>query len=121
MAKHNTLGQKGEELAVDFLIKLGYTIVETNWHEKKFEIDIIARDNNELVFIEVKTRSTNYFGNPAEAVNLSKQKHLIEGANYYLETNEIDLDCRFDVVAIVKNNNEQKIEHIKDAFYPELD
>lgn len=120
MAKHNTLGQKGEKLAVDFLIKLGYTIEEINWIEKKFEIDIIARDNNELVFVEVKTRSTSYFGNPAEAVTLSKQKHLIEGANFYLETNEVDLECRFDVIAIIQNNNEQKIEHIKDAFYPEV-
>ena len=120
MAKHNTLGHKGEELAVEFLKQLGYAIIETNWQEKKFEIDVIAKDKNELVFVEVKTRSTNYFGNPEESVTLSKQKHLIEGANYYLETNEIDLDCRFDVVAIVKNNNEQKIEHIKDAFYPEV-
>lgn len=119
MARHNILGKKGEELAVEFLIQQGYEIVESNWQKKKFEIDIIAKDNDELVFVEVKTRSTGYFGNPEEAITPLKQKHLIEGANYYLEINEIDLDCRFDVVSIVKSNNEQKIEHIKGAFYPE--
>ncbi len=120
MAQHNTLGKKGEELAVDFLTKLGYIIIETNWQEKKYEIDIIARDKNELVFVEVKTRSTSYFGNPAEAVTPAKQNHLVEGANYYIEKHEIDLECRFDVIAIVLNTNQQKIEHFKEAFYPEF-
>ncbi len=121
MAEHNQLGKKGEELAVNFLMKLGYEIIAVNWHEKKFEIDIIAHFNNQLVIVEVKTRNTDYFGNPAEAVTLAKQKHLIEGANYYIEKNDIDLECRFDVIAIVLNANAEKIEHIKDAFYPELD
>lgn len=119
MAEHNILGKKGEELAALFLEKLGYQIIAVNWHEKKFEIDIIAQDQNQLVFVEVKTRATDYFGSPVEAVTPAKQKHLVEGANYYLETNEIDLDCRFDVVSIIKNNIEQKVELIKDAFYPE--
>lgn len=121
MAEHNTLGKKGEELAVEFLKKLGYTIIETNWQEKKFEIDIIAQDKSELVFVEVKTRSTNYFGKPEESVTPTKQKHLIEGANYYLEKHEIDLECRFDVISVVINKNEETINHIKDAFYPEAD
>jgi putative endonuclease len=119
LAKHNILGKKGEELATEFLLKLGYQIIATNWHERKFEMDIIAQDQNQLVFVEVKTRSTSYFGNPAEAVTPAKQKHLVDGANYYIEKHEIDLECRFDVIAIIKNNNEQKIEHFKDAFYPE--
>ena len=121
MAEHNILGKKGEELAAKFLENLGYQIIAVNWHEKKFEIDIIAQDQNQLVFVEVKTRNTDYFGNPAEAVTSTKQKHLVDGANYYLEKHEIDLECRFDVVAIVLNANQQKIEHFKDAFYPELD
>lgn len=121
MAEHNILGKKGEELAVDFLKKLGYQIIATNWQEKKYEIDIIAQDNNQIIFVEVKTRNTDYFGNPAEAVTLAKQKHLIEGAHYYIEKNEIDLECRFDVIAVVLNAAKKKIEHIKDAFYPELD
>lgn len=119
MAEHNILGKKGEELAAQFLENLGYQIIAVNWHEKKFEIDIIAQDQNQLVFVEVKTRATDYFGSPVEAVTPAKQKHLLEGANYYIEKHDIDLDCRFDVVSIIKNNIEQKVELIKDAFYPE--
>ena len=119
MAKHNILGKKGEELAVQFLQELGYDIIASNWQEHKFEIDIIAQDNNEIVFVEVKTRTSDFFGKPEGAVTLSKQKHLIEGADYYINKNEVDLECRFDVVAIVLNETSLDINHIKDAFYPE--
>lgn len=121
MAEHNILGKKGEELAAQFLEKLGYQIMAVNWHEKKFEIDIITQDQNQLVFVEVKTRATDFFGSPVEAVTPAKQKHLVEGANYYIEKHDINLECRFDVVAVILNANQEKIEHIKDAFYPELD
>lgn len=118
MAEHNQLGKQGEEEAVKYLQKLGYTIVETNWQQHKFEIDIIAQDKNEIVFVEVKTRSTAYFGEPEEAVTLTKQKHLIEGADFYIQEKEIDLEARFDVVAVVINKT-TTINHFKDAFYPE--
>lgn len=116
MAQHNDLGKQGEEKALAFLEEQGYKIVAANWHEHKFEIDIIAIDNNEMVFVEVKTRATDFFGSPEEAVTMAKQQHLIEGANYYLEQNEIDLNARFDVIAIVMNTSQTKINHIKDAF-----
>ena len=118
MAEHNQLGKQGEELAVQFLQKLGYVILEINWQQHKFEIDIIAQDKNEIVFVEVKTRSTAYFGKPEEAVTLTKQKHLIEGADFYLQEKEIDLEARFDVVSVVIDKTTE-INHIKDAFYPE--
>lgn len=116
MAQHNDLGKSGEEKALSFLKEQGYKIITTNWLEHKFEIDIIAIDNNEIVFVEVKTRATDFFGSPEDAVTIAKQQHLIEGANYYLEQNEIDLNARFDVIAIVMNINQTKINHIKDAF-----
>ena len=116
MAQHNDLGKQGEEKALAFLEEQGYKIVAANWHEHKFEIDIIAIDNNEMVFVEVKTRATDFFGSPEEAVTMAKQQHLIEGANYYLEQNEIDINARFDVIAIVMNTSQTKINHIKDAF-----
>lgn len=121
MALHNTLGKKGEQLAVEYLAQKGYQIIASNWQQRKFEIDIIAQDDNELVMVEVKTRTTSYFGNPEEAVTPAKMKHLVEGANYYIEMEEIDLECRFDVVAIVLNNSTQEIHHIKNAFYPEVE
>lgn len=119
MAQHNILGKQGEELVVQFLQTLGYQIIEVNWQTHKFEIDIIVKDKNELVFVEVKTRKTDFFGNPEEAVTLSKQQHLIEGADFYINQNEIDLECRFDVVAVVLNESKKEINHIKSAFYPE--
>jgi putative endonuclease len=119
LAKHNILGQQGEQLAVNYLKKLRYKIIETNWKQHKYEIDVIAQDNDEIIFVEVKTRSTSFFGEPEEAVTLVKQKHLIEGADFYIQENEIDLNARFDVIAIVLNETTQEIKHIKEAFYPE--
>lgn len=121
MAQHNQLGKEGEELAVQFLQELGYTIIETNWRNHKFEIDIIAQDKDELVIIEVKTRSTDFFGGPEEAVTNVKQRHLINGAECYIEDNEIDLNCRFDVISIVLSSNKKHVNHIIEAFRPEVE
>lgn len=120
MAEHNQLGITGEKIAINFLQNLGYQVIESNWREKKFEIDIIAIDKNEMVFIEVKTRSSSVFGEPEEAVTLKKQKHLIEGADYYMNEKEIDLECRFDVISIIHHKNQNTINHFKNAFYPEV-
>ncbi len=119
MAKHNELGKKGEELAKKMLIDKGYSIIETNWRYDKDEIDIIAKDGDELVIIEVKTRSTDFFGYPEDAVNSKKEFFLIRATESYLLEKDIDIDTRFDIVAIIHNNNETKIHHIIDAFYPE--
>lgn len=118
MAEHNLLGEKGEELAKQYLENLGYKVVALNWRERKFEIDLIAIDKEEIVFVEVKTRSTSYFGNPEEAVTDKKQQHLINGADCYIQKNEIDLECRFDVMAIILNENNKEIKHVKNAFSP---
>jgi len=119
MAKHNELGKKGEELAKKMLIEKGYDILETNWRFDKDEIDIIAKDGDELVIVEVKTRSTDIFGYPEDAVNSKKEFFLIRATESYLVENNINVDTRFDIVAIIHNNNETKIHHIIDAFYPE--
>ena len=120
MADHNILGEKGEILAREYLKNKGYEIIAVNWRERKFEIDVIAIDKDELVFVEVKTRSTSFFGDPEEAITPKKQKHLLDGADFYIQENQIDLECRFDVIAIVFNANQQDIKHIKSAFSPEL-
>lgn len=120
MANHNKLGVKGEQIALDYLRKKGHQIIEANWRAHKYEIDIISIDKDEVVFVEVKTRKTNFFGNPEEAVTLKKQEHLINGADFYINQNEIDLESRFDVIAIVLDENELEVKHIKNAFYPEV-
>ncbi len=119
MARHNDLGKKGEELARNMLIDKGYEIIETNWRCDKDEIDIIAKDGDEIVIVEVKTRSTDFFGFPEDAVNSKKEKFLIRATESYLFENNIDVDTRFDIVAIILNQKETKIHHIIDAFYPE--
>jgi len=116
MATHNELGKKGEELAVEFLQNKGYKILERNWRFKKAEVDIIASKNNVLAIIEVKTRSTNYFGNPQDFVNSKKIKLLVEAVNEYIISKDLDVETRFDIVAIIKDQNKLEIEHIKDAF-----
>lgn len=116
MANHNQLGKKGEQIAVKYLKEKGYQIMATNWHEHKFEIDIIAIDKDEIVFVEVKTRSSSLFGNPEESVTIKKQAHLIDGADYYLQKNEINLEARFDIISLVKTSKIFNLKHIKDAF-----
>ena len=120
MAQHNELGVKGEQIALQFLKNKDYKIIETNWRYEKDEVDIIAFDRDELVIIEVKTRSTSYFGDPSEAVDTTKEKNMIRAAEAYLELNNLDVDTRFDIISIVTNKSTTNIEHIKDAFYPEI-
>ena len=119
MAKHITLGKQGEELARKFLEEKGFKILDTNWRHEKDEIDIVAMDKDELVIVEVKTRSTDFFGEPAEAVGYKKEKFLIRATEAYLEENNMDIESRFDIIGIVLNNKQKKIDHIIDAFYPE--
>lgn len=116
MAAHNELGEKGEQLACDFLIKNKYQILEKNYRYLKAEVDIIAQKGNTLAVVEVKTRSTAYFGDPQDAVNLKKIKHLLSAVDFYVLEKDLDVEVRFDIIAIVHRNNNTKIEHLKDAF-----
>ena len=121
MIGNKILGNLGEDLASDFLEKKGYRIVERNFVWQKNEIDIIAEDEKErnIVFVEVKTRNTDYFIQPFEAVDFKKQKAIIKVANAYIRSRNIDLEARFDVISIVQNEQgSQTIEHIIGAFEP---
>lgn len=117
MAEHNDLGKLGEELAVDFLQQNGYEILETNWVFQKAEIDIIAQKENVLAVVEVKTRSSIEFGLPQDFVKPKKIQLLVKAVNEYVISNDLDVEVRFDIIAISKEEKEFKIEHIEDAFY----
>lgn len=117
MADHNDLGKLGEEIAVDFLEKNGYEILETNWTFQKAEVDIIALKAEVLAVVEVKTRSSIDFGLPQDFVKPKKIQLLVKAINEYVTQNELDVDVRFDIVAIHKENNEFILEHIEDAFH----
>ncbi len=118
MAFHNTVGDKGEAIACEFLVAKSYSILEKQWRYKHKEIDIIAQHGDELIFVEVKTRTSDYWGNPEEFVTRQKQKFLIEAAEQYIIEKDFDGDSRFDIISIIINENEHKIDHITEAFYP---
>ena len=117
MAKHNELGKKGEQLAVDLLQKKGYDIVERNYRFDKSEVDIIAQKVDVLAIVEVKTRSSTDFGNPQDFVKPKQIQRLVKAVDEYVSVNNLDVDVRFDIVAIVKNGKQYDIEHLEDAFY----
>ncbi len=117
MPQHHKLGRAGELLAIQFLKNNGYKILEVNWRDKHKEIDIIALDKDQVVFVEVKTRKNTYFGSPVEAVNMQKQKHIIDAAEEYIDNNSIELEARFDIISIIMDKDKPAINHIKEAFH----
>ena len=111
------LGRRGEELAVHYLKKNGYRLIERNYICKMGEMDIIAKEKDTLVFIEVKARTSTAFGPPQLAVNPAKQRQLSKVALHFLKEKKIeDVKARFDVVAILLGKKGDEIELIKDAF-----
>lgn len=114
MLTKQELGKKGETLAKQYLEKQGYQIIAQNFRCLQGEIDIIAKEKQELIFIEVKTRSTLKYGRPVEAVNQPKQKHMIKAAEYYLYRTKQENQCvRFDVIELYRKEKQLKIHHIK--------
>ena len=117
MARHNELGKKGEQLAVDYLIKKGYTIVQRNYRFQKAEVDIIAKIKDTLAIVEVKTRSTVDFGNPQDFVKPKQIQRLVKAVDEYVNVNKLDVEVRFDIIAIVRQYKGFTIEHLENAFY----
>jgi putative endonuclease len=120
MSRRRVLGKRGEALAAEYLKSKGYRILEINWRSGHREVDIIAQDNDQIVFIEVKTRTGIYSGNPVEAVDYQKQRLLIDAAEDYINLNNIDMEARFDIVTVIINGNSHRINHISEAFYSGL-
>lgn len=118
MGNNKDKGDWGEELALAFLKEKGYTILEANWRFLKLEIDIIAKIDDILVFVEVKTRLNEEHGDPEDGVTLKKQRFIIKAANYYIIEKDLNLESRFDIISVLKENNKVIIKHLPDAFYP---
>lgn len=118
MAKHTDLGKTGEEIAVRYLEENGYRILCRNFRFGKAEIDIIAQKKPEtIIVVEVKTRNSDFFGDPQSFVTPAKIKNLVKAADYYVISNNLEAEVRFDIVAILKNKLEERLEHFKNAFY----
>lgn len=118
MAKHNELGRRGEDLALQTLLKKGYNILERNWKFNGWEIDLIACTKTEIIFVEVKTRSDDSLMNPEETVDFVRQCRLTSAASAYINYHKICLESRFDIIAIVWNPDKCSINHIENAFPP---
>ena len=119
MATHNDLGRRGEAIAADYLIAKGYELLEENWIHGKAEVDLIAYSNGQLIFVEVKTRSSVAFGQPEDFVDEAKQQQMATAAEEYIELMDHEGEIRFDVVAVLFNaQNKYTINHIEDAFWP---
>ena len=104
MAQHNILGKAGEDMACQFLLENGY------------EMDIIARKDNCLIIAEIRTRSTDVYGEPEYTVSDKKMRRIINAADVYIKKNMIDMDVRFDIISITGQNGNFNIKHIEDAF-----
>lgn len=120
MTRQQYLGKMGEQIALNRLTANEYKILERNWYFRKKEIDIIAEKDDFLIIVEVKSRSIGFQENPKDAVNMKKQRFLIQAANAYIDKYDIDLEVRFDIITVVFDDQEYEIEHIEDAFYPTL-
>lgn len=115
MNKNKDLGQEGEQMAAEYLKKRGYSILERNYKFGRREIDLIASKGDVLAFVEVKTRKDTRYGNPEEAVDDRKAEMIMYVAEQYLSKHSWPGRIRFDIIAIIKNDN-PGIEHFKDAF-----
>ena len=118
MSKDNiSSGKISEEQASKFLESQGYRILFRNYKAQGSEIDIIAREKDTICFIEVKSRRSERFGSPQEAVTLAKQQKIARAASMFLQGNDLqNKSCRFDVVAVIRQNGEEKFSLFRDAF-----
>lgn len=120
MALHNDTGSRGEDMAVNHLVAHGYDIVERNWRMNRLELDIVARKGSRLVFVEVKTRTSD-FVDPATAITPKKIRNMVNSANRYMQHYGINFEAQFDLIFVTrKADGEWEIEHIPDAFYPPM-
>lgn len=111
------LGRRGEEKAVDYLKKRGYKVLARNYHTRYGELDIICKQGDALVFVEVKTRRSTNYGSPEEAITARKKEHLRKAAALYLESAKPSFrELRFDVIAILIEDDQERINHIEYAF-----
>jgi putative endonuclease len=118
MDARQDLGKAGEELAAGYLEKQGMMILERNWRFGHKEIDIIAREGNDLVIVEVKTRRAPVLELPDQAIPREKRRYLVLAANAYARYNHSPLEVRFDIVNVVFHRGRPEVEHVRDAFIP---
>lgn len=118
MSKPYDFGKAAENRAALFLEEKGYTVLARNFRYHKAEIDIIARKENILVVVEVKARSTPYFGPPESFIGKKKIGLLVQAADHFVHVQGLDVNVRFDIISILNYKGKCTVEHLEDAFYP---
>lgn len=120
MARHNQLGKSGEEYAADYLASHGYVIRDVNWRSGKLELDLVASRDNLLIVVEVKTRSSEEYEYPEDAVTIGKIRRTVRAAEAYVRMFDLPFEIRFDVIAVIGKEPPFEIRHIEDAFVAPL-
>ncbi len=120
MAEHNETGKNGELYAKNYLLKNGYKVLEVNWRNRHLELDLIAKKDDTLVVVEVKTRNKYFLENSWNSVSKQKQRNIINATNSYIFKKDLDVDVRFDIINVTLLGKDHKIDHVEDAFYPIL-
>ncbi len=118
MAVQKEIGDLGEELACRYLKKEGYHILDRNWHYGHLELDIVALDNEELVIVEVKSRSGLPYEFPSDALPGKKINMIVEAADAYIQERQLTSETRFDLITVIFQDNKYELEHFKEAFFP---
>ncbi len=121
MAKHNILGHEGEDIAAEYLKQQGYTIQDRDWHCGHKDLDLVVTKDNVIVFVEVKTRTGTDWGDPQDFVNDRKIRSIVQSADAYLRLNQINMEVRFDIISVVFDDGDFKVEHIEEAFFPPME
>lgn len=117
MGKHNEFGKLGEQKAVDFLLEKDYEILFRNYRYLKAEVDIIAKKEEELIIMEVKSRTAGFFAAMSDIITPKKIKLLTMAADHYVQENHLEVEVRFDIITVIKKGEIFEVEHLKDAFY----
>jgi len=118
MSKSYDFGQAAENRASQYLQQKGYLILARNYRYLKAEIDLIALENNTLIVVEVKARSSSYFGSPASFIGKKKIRLLVQATDHYMQSKNLSYEVRFDILSFVYEKGKWQVEHLKEAFYP---
>ncbi|MDR1459393.1 MAG: YraN family protein [Bacteroidales bacterium] len=116
MAMHNQVGKEGELAARNYLENNNYVIRDVNWRYGSYEVDIIAQQNDILIFCEVKCRTSSFFGEPEVFVTKQKQRNIIKAADFYAKRNQWQGEIRFDIISVLMEREQVQIKHIEDSF-----
>ena len=121
MRSTSQIGKDGEQIALDYLLTKGCKLLEKNWRFGRHEIDLIIKDDECVIFVEVKTRRSDHLIAPALTLSKQQQDRIITAADNYIQYCELDCEFRFDIISIVQYVNSFKLKHFTEAFYPTVD